>query len=146
LALKQAFVGLVLARRQPGLVLVAGGDPAACPQPEEINMTKTQSAARDTARKPSRRTRKPSAEASAATAVPAKPPKSKVPTKADLIVVLMRRPEGVTAAQLGEATGWQVHSVRGFVAGSVKKKLGLVVATEKVDGQTIYRIVDKAPA
>jgi hypothetical protein len=109
-------------------------------------MTNTQSASRDTARKTSRRTRKPTGGVQPPAAVPAKPPQPKVPTKGDLLITLMRRAEGVTAAQMGEATGWQIHSVRGFIAGSVKKKLGLVVATEKVDGQTIYRIVEKAPA
>ena len=109
-------------------------------------MTNTQSASRDTARKTSRRTRKPAAEAQPLKTASAKPPHPKGPTKGDLLVTLMRRPEGVTAAQMGEATGWQVHSVRGFIAGSVKKERGLVVATEKVDGQTIYRIVEKAPA
>ena len=59
---------------------------------------------------------------------------------------MLRRPEGVTAAKMSEATGWQLHSVRGFIAGSVKKKLGLVVSTEKVDGHTIYRIVEEAQA
>ena len=39
-----------------------------------------------------------------------------------------------------EATGWQAHSVRGAIAGQIRKKLGLAVATEKVEGLTVYRI------
>lgn len=105
-------------------------------------MTKSPSTARDGAPKQVRRTQRPAAEVSVS------PPqiKPKVSTKADLLVVLLRRPAGITAAQMSEATGWQIHSVRGFIAGAVKKKLGLAVATEKVDGQTVYRIVDGAPA
>jgi len=123
-------------------VLVAGRASAARFQSEEITMTKSPSTARDGAPKQVRRTQRPAAEVSVS------PPqiKPKVSTKADLLVVLLRRPAGITAAQMSEATGWQIHSVRGFIAGAVKKKLGLAVATEKVDGQTVYRIVDGAPA
>ena len=39
-----------------------------------------------------------------------------------------------------EATGWQAHSVRGAIAGHIKKKLGLAVTSAKVDGKTVYRI------
>jgi hypothetical protein len=97
-----------------------------------------------------RKTRAPE-EASSTTAADAPPrraapPKTKTPTKGDLLVTLLRDPGGVTAAKMAEATGWQIHSVRGFIAGSVKKKLGLKVATEKVDGQTVYRVVDEAAA
>ena len=56
------------------------------------------------------------------------------------MVALLRRPEGATAAQIMEATGWQAHSVRGAIAGQIRKKLSLTVATEKVEGLTVYRI------
>lgn len=97
-----------------------------------------------------RKTRAPK-KASSTTAAdapprPAVPPKTKTPTKADLLVSLLRSPEGVTAARMAEATGWQIHSVRGFIAGSVKKKLGLKVSAQKVDGETLYRIIDEAVA
>jgi hypothetical protein len=61
-------------------------------------------------------------------------------TKMDAVLTLMRRSEGANVATLAEATGWQAHSVRGAIAGHIKKKLGLTVITAKVDGTTVYRI------
>ncbi len=54
---------------------------------------------------------------------------------------LLNRPEGATVEELQAATGWQQHSVRGFLAGAVKKKLGLTLLSEKPDaGPRRYRI------
>ena len=54
-------------------------------------------------------------------------------TKQALLVELLRRPEGATIAEIVDATGWQSHTVRGAMAGVLKKKLGLVVSSEKDD-------------
>lgn len=74
-----------------------------------------------------------------AEAVQPKPAKTR---KIDQLIALLRRPEGATAAQIGEVTGWQAHSVRGAIAGQVRKTLKLNVATTKSDAGAVYRIVE----
>jgi hypothetical protein len=57
---------------------------------------------------------------------------------------MLRRREGATIDQIVEATAWRPHTVRGFFAGALKRKLGLEVSSEKVEGkERIYRIADK---
>lgn len=73
------------------------------------------------------------------TQAPAAMPSSGPSSKLDRLVALLRRPEGATLAQMTEATGWQVHSVRGALAGSLRKK-GHAVTSEKVEGTRHYRI------
>jgi hypothetical protein len=53
---------------------------------------------------------------------------------------MLQAPPGATAAAIMEQTGWQPHSVRGFLAGAVRKKLKLTLHSSKVDGQRVYRI------
>jgi Protein of unknown function (DUF3489) len=47
---------------------------------------------------------------------------------------MLRRPKGVTVAAIMTATGWQQHSVRGFLAGAVRRKLALPLLTEQAEG------------
>ena len=62
-------------------------------------------------------------------------------TKQQTCLDLLGRREGATIEDLEQATGWQKHSVRGFLAGAVKKKLGLTLVSEKHDvGPRRYRI------
>jgi Protein of unknown function (DUF3489) len=59
------------------------------------------------------------------------------------VITLLRRPEGATLAQVGETTGWQTHTVRGFFAAALKQRHGLRVTSEKAGGgKRTYRIAD----
>jgi hypothetical protein len=61
-------------------------------------------------------------------------------SKQSRIIALLRLPAGTTIAAMMQETGWQQHSVRGFLAGVVRKKLKLKLDSDKVDGTRIYRI------
>jgi hypothetical protein len=67
-------------------------------------------------------------------------------TKQDRVLGLLRTKRGTTIAAISKATGWQPHSVRGFLAGVVKKKLRLTITSEKVKSGRIYRIVGAKPS
>jgi hypothetical protein len=66
-------------------------------------------------------------------------------TKQATLIALLRRPEGATIAQMSSALDWQAHTVRGALAGALKKKLGLTLVSEKVAGaDRVYRIPGEA--
>ena len=90
-------------------------------------------AARQTAKRPGtkKRTSKP----------PAKHAPARPGTKTARLIALLSRKEGATIADLTKATKWQQHSVRGAISGTLKKKLGLDVTSEKVEDRgRVYRI------
>ena len=82
-------------------------------------------------------------------AVPAKPkkpttrPAAERKTKLALVIEMLRAKRGASADEIAKATGWQRHTVRGAIAGAVKRKLGLKVVTEDRDSIRIYRIVGR---
>ena len=64
------------------------------------------------------------------------------PSKTEQVLKKLRTAKGVTVVQIAEATGWQLHSLRGFLSGTVKKKLGLNLVSEVAkDGTRRYRVV-----
>ena len=71
---------------------------------------------------------------------------SKKPTpKLDLLIARLRGPDGATIVELMKATAWQAHSVRGAMAGTLKKK-GYSVTSTKTDGVRRYKLVESADA
>ena len=70
-----------------------------------------------------------------------KPVRTRADSKQALVIGLLQRPEGATIAQIMQATGWQQHTVRGTLAGTLKKRLGLTItSTKEAGGQRVYRI------
>jgi hypothetical protein len=62
-------------------------------------------------------------------------------TKQAQMVGMLKRAEGATLAQIVQVTGWQPHTVRGALAGALKKRLGLTIISEKVEGRgRVYRV------
>ena len=78
---------------------------------------------------------------------PAKPsaadelPGRRESSKQQIVLDQLKRPEGSTIAAIMKATGWQQHSVHGFLSGVVRKKLGINLVSEKTDAGRVYRIV-----
>jgi hypothetical protein len=96
----------------------------------------TRSTARKTAKPPSRKRSAPASSRRAAGPE----------TKHARIIAMLRTPTGTTIAALMTATDWQQHSVRGFLAGVVRKKLGLNLVSEQTDKGRVYRIRDGKPS
>ena len=70
-------------------------------------------------------------------------PESKKPdpgSKQSRVIALLQSADGTTIAAMMKATGWQQHSVRGFLAGVVRKKLKLKLNSTKIDGLRVYRV------
>jgi hypothetical protein len=61
-------------------------------------------------------------------------------SKQSRVIAMLQSPDGITIDAMMKATGWQQHSVRGFLAGVVRKKLNLKLCSTKVDDHRVYRI------
>ena len=67
-------------------------------------------------------------------------PDAKRSSKQDEVIAMLRRPEGATVDEVASSTGWQRHTVRGVFSGTLKKKLGLTLASAKEERGRVYRI------
>jgi hypothetical protein len=68
----------------------------------------------------------------------------KRPSKQDVVIAMLRQPEGATVEEVASVTGWQRHTVRGVFSGTLKKKLGLTLASAKEERGRVYRIAEPA--
>jgi hypothetical protein len=86
------------------------------------------------------------ARTNAAKAAPQKPSNPEQPKKGDTaskqsrVIAMLQSPTGATIAAMMKATDWQQHSVRGFLAGVVRKRLKLKLSSKKLDGGRVYQI------
>lgn len=67
-------------------------------------------------------------------------PKLRANSKQEQVLGMLRRPDGATIAAIMNATGWQQHSVRGFLAGVVRKRLKLALSSTTIDGERVYKV------
>src|ERR1700682_771406 len=83
---------------------------------------------------------------SAIEALPDPEPQSELkrPSKQDVVSAMLRLPEGATIDEVASVTGWQRHTVRGVFSGTLKKKLGLTLASAKEERGRVYRIAESA--
>lgn len=114
---------------------------------KEIVMTQSAKATKPANRKPSRRKKvgPKGPKAPSTSNRQAKPAAKRKGTKAEAVVALLRRKDGASLADLQKATSWQPHSVRGFLSGTVRKRMGLTLESRKsAEGERRYVLTGAA--
>jgi hypothetical protein len=129
---------LALRITKRGLAAIQVGDGGAHPEADEHRDTEQQAdLAPD---KPSRRTAaRRNSDGRTSSGQPAK--RSRAHSKQGRVIEMLHRRQGATVAAIMKATGWQPHSVRGFLTSVVRTKLGLTLVSEKNGGDRVYRVV-----
>tara|TARA_R110000868_G_scaffold132431_1_gene343505 strand:- start:2342 stop:2917 length:576 start_codon:yes stop_codon:yes gene_type:complete len=118
------------------LVITDAGLDALGVEPEDAAEAPSASKTTTRAGNPAKRSKKASADRAT--------PAAKAGTKQAVLIDLLKRKTGATIDEAVKATGWQAHSVRGAISGTLKKKLGLDVTSEKVEGRgRVYRIAGR---
>jgi hypothetical protein len=107
-------------------------------------MNKPKSGPKPSARSSARKTTRPASRKRPAAA--SSRPRVKPDTKHARIIAMLRTSAGTTIAAIVKSTNWQPHSVRGFLAGVVRKTLGLNLVSELTDKGRVYRIKDRNAA
>jgi hypothetical protein len=77
---------------------------------------------------------------------PDQPSDTKRSSKQEAVIAMLQRPEGATVDEIASAMGWQRHTVRGLFSGTLKKKLGLTLASAQEERGRVYRIAAPEPA
>jgi ribosome assembly protein YihI (activator of Der GTPase) len=118
--------------------------PAAAPEPATTEKKPAARKAKKNSSKKGVKAPKPKKEAAKRPKAAKKETSGREPregSKTSIILDLIKRAKGATMAQIMEATGWQTHSVRGFISGTLGKKMGLKVeSTKNEKGEHVYKL------